>query len=112
MPFYANFDIDGYKSIFSEVDPASRTQRAKAVLPLFSTGNLRSGSDAIYRCVDKMVVRVKKKSRSGKPVNVLTEAYRGRFERWLGAVGTASKSWNGSIRRLFGEKIELQWSLQ
>lgn len=50
MPFYANFDIDGHKSIFSEVDPASRTQRAKVVLPLFSTGNLRSGSDVIYRC--------------------------------------------------------------
>jgi cytochrome P450 len=70
-PFYANFDIDGYKSIFSEVDPASRTQRAKAVLPLFSTGNLRSRSDVIYRCVDTMVVRMKEESRSGKPVNVL-----------------------------------------
>jgi cytochrome P450 len=71
MPFYANFDIDGHKSIFSEVDPASRIQRAKAVFPLFSTASLRNGSDVIYRCVDKMVNRMKEESRTGKPVNVL-----------------------------------------
>src|SRR2546423_4623881 len=70
-PFYANFDIDGHKSIFSEVDPASRILRAKAVLPLFSTGHLRNGSEVIYRCVDKLVNKMKEKSRSGMPVNVL-----------------------------------------
>lgn len=32
-PFYTNFDIDSHQSIFSELDPASRTRRAKAVLP-------------------------------------------------------------------------------
>jgi cytochrome P450 len=73
-PFYANFDIDGHKSIFSEVDPAARIQRAKAVLPLFSTASLRNGSDVMYKCVDKMVVRMKDESRSGKPVNVLNLA--------------------------------------
>lgn len=70
-PFYANFDIDGHKSIFSEVDPAARIQRAKAVSPLFSTASLRNGSDVIYKCVDKMVARMKEESRGGKPVNVL-----------------------------------------
>ena len=70
-PFYANFDIDGHKSIFSEVDPASRILRAKPILPLFSTGNLRNGSDVIYRCVNKMVDRMKMEARSGHPVNVL-----------------------------------------
>jgi cytochrome P450 len=70
-PFYANFDIDGHKSIFSEIDPASRMQRAKAVLPLFSTGSLRNGSDVIYSCVDKMVNRMKEESLSRMPVNVL-----------------------------------------
>jgi cytochrome P450 len=73
-PFYANFDIDGHKSIFSEVDPAARIQRAKAVSPLFSTASLRNGSDVIYKCVDKMVARMKEESRGGKPVNVLTLA--------------------------------------
>jgi cytochrome P450 len=73
-PFYANFDIDGHKSIFSEVDPAARIQRAKAVLPLFSTASLRNGSDVIYKCVDKMVARMKDESRGSKPVNVLNLA--------------------------------------
>jgi hypothetical protein len=59
------------RAFSSEVDPASRTQRAEAVLPLSSTGNLRSGSDVICRCVDKMVVRMMEESRSGKEVNVL-----------------------------------------
>jgi cytochrome P450 len=71
QPFYANFDVDGHKSIFSEVDLASRIQRAKAVSPLFSTASLRNGSEIIYKYVHKMVAKMKKQSRSGKPVNVL-----------------------------------------
>ena len=70
-PFYANFDIDGHKSIFSEIVPDKRAPRAKAVLPLFSTGNLRAGSDIIYDCVDKFVDRVKKEAKTGKPVDIL-----------------------------------------
>lgn len=69
--FYANFDIDGHKSIFSQVDPSVRAPRAKAVLPLFSTGNLRAGSETIYRCVDRMVERMKKEASTGKRVNIL-----------------------------------------
>jgi cytochrome P450 len=69
--FYANFDIDGHKSIFSQVEPSERAPRAKAVLPLFSTGSLRAGSDTIYECVDRMVVRMKEEAKIGKPVNIL-----------------------------------------
>jgi cytochrome P450 len=69
--FYANFDIDGHKSIFSQVDPSARAPRAKAVLPLFSTGNLRAGSETIYRCVDRMVERMKEEASAGKRVNIL-----------------------------------------
>lgn len=69
--FYANFDIDGHKSIFSEVVPESRLMRAKAVLPLFSTGNLRAGSDIIYGVVDKFVERVKLNAKTGRPVDML-----------------------------------------
>ncbi|ERF73430.1 hypothetical protein EPUS_04053 [Endocarpon pusillum Z07020] len=68
---YANFDIDGHKSIFSHVDPSERAPRAKAVLPLFSTGSLRAGSKTIYRCVDRMVVRMKEGAKTGKSVNIL-----------------------------------------
>ena len=69
--FYANFDIDGHKSIFSQIDATERASRAKAVLPLFSTSNLRAGSDTIYKCVDRMVVRMKEEANTGKPVNIL-----------------------------------------
>ncbi|KAK5557708.1 hypothetical protein LTR46_003886 [Exophiala xenobiotica] len=72
--FYANFDIDGHKSIFSETDPARRAPRAKAVVALFSTTNLRQGQDIIYKCVDRFVDRLKEGKRVdnlGKPVNVL-----------------------------------------
>jgi hypothetical protein len=34
---YANFDIDGHKTIFSTTDHEYRAVRAKAVMPLFST---------------------------------------------------------------------------
>jgi cytochrome P450 len=77
--FYENFALpDGDKlhnSIFSEIDPAVRAPRAKAVVVLFSTANLRAGQDLIYACVDKLVQRLKEgkelSRRSGKPLNVL-----------------------------------------
>lgn len=72
--FYANFDIDGHKSIFSETDPASRAPRAKAVAALFSTTNLRQGQNVIYKCVDRFVDRLmegKRENKQGKPLNVL-----------------------------------------
>lgn len=72
--FYANFDIDGHKSIFSETDPIRRAPRAKAVATLFSTSNLRQGQDVIYKCVDRLVDRLledKRADKGGKPLNIL-----------------------------------------
>lgn len=71
--FYANFDIDGHKSIFSETDPANRASRAKAVAVLFSTSSLRQGQDVIYECVNRFVERLNecKKTSKGRPVNIL-----------------------------------------
>ena len=71
--FYGNFDIDGHKSIFSEIVPENRAIRAKAVVPIFSMGNLRAGRGVFYECVDLWVQRMKQmqKSSEGKPVNVL-----------------------------------------
>lgn len=68
---YANFDIDGHKTIFSTTDPDHRAIRAKAVLPLFSTKALRENEGAIWGCVDRMIDRLKEERRSRKPVNVL-----------------------------------------
>lgn len=83
-PCYANFDIEGHSTIFSTRDPGHRAIRSKAVVPVFSTSNLRSGSETIEGCVSKMVARLKeeaaesraasKASSEPKPVNVLNIA--------------------------------------
>lgn len=70
-PCYANFDIDGHKSIFSTTHPAYRAPRAKAVVPMFSTKSLRDNRDAIAACVYHMVARLGEEARTKKPVNVL-----------------------------------------
>lgn len=68
---YANFDIDGHKTIFSTTDHDHRAARAKAVMPLFSTKALRENESAIWGCVDRMIERLKSESKSKGPVNVL-----------------------------------------
>lgn len=70
-PCYANFDIDGHKSIFSTTNPEYRAPRAKAVVPMFSTKSLRENRDAIAACVNHMVVRLGEEALTKKPVNVL-----------------------------------------
>jgi cytochrome P450 len=71
---YANFDIDGHKTIFSTTDHEHRAIRAKAVVPLFSTKALRENETAIWGCVDRMIERLKSESKSQRPVNVLNLA--------------------------------------
>jgi cytochrome P450 len=68
---YANFDIDGHKTIFSTTDHEHRAARAKAVMPLFSTKALRENENAIWGCVDRMIERLTLESKSKRPVNVL-----------------------------------------
>ncbi|KAF1832670.1 cytochrome P450 4A10 [Decorospora gaudefroyi] len=68
---YANFDIDGHKTIFSTTDADYRSPRAKAVVPLFSTKALRENEAAIWGCVDRMIERLKEEARTQRPVNVL-----------------------------------------
>lgn len=73
-PCYANFDIDGHKTIFSTTDSEYRTPRAKAVVPMFSTKNIRDNEAALYGCVDRLVSRIQKEASTGLPVNVLNLA--------------------------------------
>lgn len=70
-PYYANFDIDGHSTIFSALDPNHRSRRAKAVLPLFATAQIRAGSDKLIDCVDRMIERLEKEKTYSRPVNVL-----------------------------------------
>ncbi|KAF1945070.1 cytochrome P450 4A10 [Clathrospora elynae] len=68
---YANFDMDGHKTIFSTTDAEYRSPRAKAVVPLFSTKALRENEAAIWGCVDSMVERLKEEAETKRAVNVL-----------------------------------------
>lgn len=70
-PCYANFDIDGHHTVFSALDPAHRSPRAKAVLPLFSLASIRANSHVLAECVEDFVKRMKAEAATRKPVNVL-----------------------------------------
>lgn len=70
-PCYANFDIDGHKTIFSTTETDYRSLRAKAVVSMFSTKALRENEAAIWGCVDRMVERLQEEAQTGKIVNVL-----------------------------------------
>ena len=80
-PCYTNFDIEGHRTIFSALDPAHRSIRSKAVLPMFSMGNIRTGNDVIEGCVKKFVARMEIEAENSrvaqgmdgrpKPINLL-----------------------------------------
>lgn len=70
-PCYANFDIDGHKTIFSTTEPEYRAPRAKAVVSMFSTKSIRDNLPALYGCVDRMVERLEEEANTGQPVNLL-----------------------------------------
>lgn len=72
-PCYQNFDIDGFPTIFSALEPAHRAVRSKAVVAMFAPRAIQEGKDVIYGCVERMVSRIEKEKReaNGKPVNVL-----------------------------------------
>jgi cytochrome P450 len=73
---YKNFDIDGFPTIFSAIDPSHHSIRSKPVLPLFAQASIRDGKDVIVGRVDRMVSRLEQDAeqsrKSGKPVNILT----------------------------------------
>jgi cytochrome P450 len=72
-PCYTNFDIDGFPTIFSGLDPAHRAVRSKAVVGMFAPQAIREGRDVIYGCVERMVRRIQKEKEAapGLPINVL-----------------------------------------
>ncbi|KEF50931.1 uncharacterized protein A1O9_13011 [Exophiala aquamarina CBS 119918] len=69
--YYLNFTVDGYRTIFSEVDSAARASRAKAVLPVFGPLRLRQGREAVYACVQKWIDIIGMEAKVGRPVDVL-----------------------------------------
>lgn len=63
---YKNFDSEGHATIFSELDVKERAKRAKAVMPLFSTGNLREGTKVFEKCCAGFVQRLERMKVEGK----------------------------------------------
>lgn len=70
---YKNFDINGFPTLFSALDPTHRAIRAKAVIGMFSQTAVREGKNMLSDCVDSMVVRLKREKADahGKPVDML-----------------------------------------
>lgn len=70
---YKNFDINGFPSLFSALEPTHRATRAKAVIGMFSQTAVREGKDLLSERVDLMVARLKREKADahGKPVDVL-----------------------------------------
>jgi cytochrome P450 len=70
---YVNFDIDGFHTLFSALNPAHRAIRSKAVVNMFSQSNIRDGKDLIQGCVQSMVDKMimERDESKGKPVNLL-----------------------------------------
>ena len=59
---YRNFDIDGFPSIFSELDKEKRAVRARSVTSLFSTSAIRKDGEGVIREVaEKWVASIKEK---------------------------------------------------
>ena len=75
-PCYRNFDIDGFPTILSAIDPSHHSTRSKPVLSLFAQTSIRDGKHVIVGCVDRMVSRLEQEAeqsrKSGKPVNILS----------------------------------------
>lgn len=72
-PIYQNFDIDGFPTIFSVVDPAHRATRAKAVAPLFAQQSIMRGKPVTMKIVEEAVAELgrRKANADGKPVDLL-----------------------------------------
>ncbi|KIV99411.1 uncharacterized protein PV09_08950 [Verruconis gallopava] len=70
---YVNFDIEGFHTLFSATDPAHRAVRSKAVVSMFSQGNIREGKDVVQACVQRMAEKMRKErdESKGRPVNLL-----------------------------------------
>ncbi|KAI1763528.1 cytochrome P450 [Hypoxylon sp. FL1150] len=72
-PVYRNFDIDGFPTIFSVVDPTHRATRAKAVAPLFAQQAIMKEKPVTMKIVEEAVAELgrRKTHANGRPVDLL-----------------------------------------
>jgi cytochrome P450 len=70
-PCYANFDFQGHATIFSARDGAYRGVRSRAVVGMFSTGNIRAGRVRLEGCVGRFIGRLREEAKSKERVDLL-----------------------------------------
>ncbi|EEH08381.1 cytochrome P450 [Histoplasma capsulatum G186AR] len=72
-PVYANYDIDGFATIFSAVDAVQRATRARAVAPLFAQRAIVEGRPTMQAVVDAAVAELgaRRAVAHGAPIDVL-----------------------------------------
>lgn len=75
-PCYRNFDIDGFPSLFSALEKSHRAPRAKSVLPLFSTAQLKREEDKVKGVTKALVQWLQAEKAKGGRVDVLDPARR------------------------------------
>lgn len=75
-PHYANFNVDGFNTLFSARDPSERAPRAKAVASLFSSASIRTKIELLYECVARFVkgIEEEKRQRSPDPIDIQEHA--------------------------------------
>ncbi|KAF2810065.1 cytochrome P450 [Mytilinidion resinicola] len=62
---YRNFDIDGFPSIFSELERGNRAVRFKSVSGLFSTGAIRDSGEEVIKKVAKRWIAYLRQAKGG-----------------------------------------------
>ncbi|KAH7240882.1 cytochrome P450 [Fusarium redolens] len=72
-PIYSNYDVNGFETIFSALDPAHRGPRAKAVAPMFAHQRIAKGKPDVDKVLDNFVAEMKRRKgeANGGPVDVL-----------------------------------------
>ncbi|KAF5239861.1 hypothetical protein FANTH_9802 [Fusarium anthophilum] len=72
-PIYRNYDVNGFETIFSALDPAHRAPRAKAVAPMFAHQRIAKGKPDADKVLDAFVAEMqrRKDEADGAPVDVL-----------------------------------------
>ncbi|KAI1026590.1 hypothetical protein LB505_000872 [Fusarium chuoi] len=72
-PIYRNYDVNGFETIFSALDPAHRAPRAKAVAPMFAHQRIAKGKPDVDKVLDSFVAEMqrRKDESNGAPVDVL-----------------------------------------
>ncbi|KAF5585292.1 cytochrome P450 monooxygenase [Fusarium pseudocircinatum] len=72
-PIYRNYDVNGFETIFSALDPAHRAPRAKAVAPMFAHQRIAKGKPDVDKVLDAFVAEMerRKDEANGVPLDVL-----------------------------------------